>query len=199
MSNETFLKNLIKYREPVPFDVFASEIVKTEEYQKLFAIISERTMNWAKSEGLVDVKKKEEVILSDQETMWKDFFKTHEFGSIEMQKNFADMLYILTGVNVSKFINLRRPDSMDKVSIFMSYTVIVPIDNDNGHNYAYGSPILCREDGEGFLNTRGGTGNVMSKSKFCFRLPIEREIEHIIQAVMYKSRSTSERLVYALL
>jgi hypothetical protein len=182
MDNDEFIHKCSKLREGAEsFEALEFFIRSQPQLVTIVDIIESNTLKFGKIVGLIKEKeKKSGVSLSSQELEWRDYFRDHSFNSLQDQRNMADAMAILTGINMAIFIKPTR----DRKNTFPSYIVVVPTHNVNSNNYKIGAPILSLTVGLTFYRADGSRGNDMLMDISTFRMPSRGEIEHIVVRVM---------------
>lgn len=178
------------------FDRFVTIVKDLEETQGIINAIHERTQKWGVTCGLTVGKKKAVVeSLSEKELEWKKYFEDHSFPDTESQRNLADALSILAGIELSRFIRIIKPAK----ERFPKYVCIVPTANRNDHSYKLGNAIFNFSSGTTFYTNTGASGNQMSARIDTFRLSTREEIEGLLMFLLYRMSSAAENLYYGLI
>jgi hypothetical protein len=150
------------------------------------------TLKWAEDVGLDKLKKKE-IPASPNEVVWRDYFRDHKFNSLEDTRNMADLIGILTGITVNKFIKTSRANS--SVEYYPGFICIIPIDNENSHDYRIGVPVISIQAGTVFYKHHGATGNNMSKMLKCVGLPTRDQVKFTLIKCFYSNPGLADRIV----
>lgn len=196
MTNSDFIDKIFNLRKSLSQAEFKSEVSQIAQFITIVDIIKENTIKWASSCGLIGEKNQvDDANLSSHELLWTGYFKDHSFSSIEDQRNLADALTILTGIEMTRFIRVinRGKDR------YPAHIVIVPTGGSGGHNYRIGDPVISFGAGSTFYRRNGESGNNMTTNLRDIRLPSREEIEDIVLCTMYRMDSIAEYLVSNLL
>jgi hypothetical protein len=196
MTNSDFIDKIFNLRKSLSQAEFKSEVSQIAQFITIVDIIKENTIKWASSCGLIGEKNQvDDANLSSHELLWTEYFKDHSFSSIEDQRNLADALTILTGIEMTRFIRVinRGKDH------YPAHIVIVPTGGSGGHNYRIGDPVISFGAGSTFYKRNGESGNNMTTNLRDIRLPSREEIEDIVLCTMYRMDSIAEYLVSNLL
>jgi hypothetical protein len=192
LSNGEFLTLLHKQRQSLELGDFNTWLLTTGQFVAIVNKVEEHTNKFKLEvdERLGKLKKSEEKF-SPEELLWKKYFQDHTFNTAEDQRNMADALCLLTGIDILKFIKITRKAKGG----FPSYVCIVPTGNSNHHDYRIGSPIFNFTRTENFYKNTGAPGNSMSSDLKDFRVGTREEIISILSALAYRMSSAMETLL----
>lgn len=175
-----------KLRKAHPdFDEFQSIMKKEAAFQKIVSNCLIRTNNWGKSVGLIkeDEQKPSLKRLTDDEIVWKKFWDSHAFHSFEDTRNMMDMISIITGIDQTKFLKVKK---VTKGTFFPEYLCIIPKGNTGSHSYTIGDPIIRYGGGpRTFVKKDSSIGNNMDTDLSSISLPSREDIEALFCSIFF--------------
>jgi hypothetical protein len=196
ITNKEFTKRVEMLRNSMDFEEFNTALREFDQFTMLVDIVETNSNNWGNKVGFGKTRvEKEERTLSDREMEWKKFFRDHSFNTSGDLKNFADAFSIVEGIDLSRFIRVDK-DIPDR---FPGYISIVPIRNENEHNYKIGEPVFSFGRGVSFYRKQGSSGNSMSSNIKDYRISTRPEIESILSNLIYLIPSVAQNLTDTLI
>lgn len=193
MNNSEFI-SFVQSRRSLRLADFTSAIIGEDQIGLMIDAVTRNNGRFSDQVKKRSGKNQSDSIPAD-EVVWKDFFKDHSFGSLENAKNFADMIHIMTGKNVNRYIVTPAPRPYK----FPALVCLVPTGNSNSHSYDLGKPILNLQSGFRFFNAEGERGNDMSFEERDWRLATTEEISRTLIGLMYVSGGLAETFVVNLI
>ena len=122
---------------------------------------------------------------SEKAERWRDFFRDNSFDSTNQMRLFAEAIAILEGIDTLPFLRISKAKSGN--STFPEYVCIIPMRNENSHNYKIGEPVLSIERGTSFYRSTGSCGNSMSTDINDYRMANPDEISDCLSMIMFKN------------
>ncbi len=108
----------------------------------------------------------------------KDYTKGMSKHQLDVFNSFCDMKFGCQTENVRRFaIAFMGNEFPPSNVIFIPGTIVVPLDNDNGHDYEDGEPVFILYSDYGIGSNRVRIGNHLPKSAGSIRAATEKEIE----------------------
>lgn len=186
-SRRQLLRNLMLARE-TSAEKFNEVLSRSKEFSSLVTYILTENKRFADKYG-IGKKKRYISIPSSDEEVWKDYFENHSFSTLNDLRNFCDAMFIITKIDMTKFISVDG-----KLSRFDPGVCVVPLGNVGAHNYDIGSPCLCISQGTSLHRMNGTTGNSLNPAIEKFRMASKAEITTYLISAMYISGSLMEYL-----
>lgn len=198
--NEVFLKELHVHRKlSSSLQEFRTALDTYEQFDLIVSHIEKLTEDWARTVGILEKKpKKTAPKFTEEELEWKTYWDSHAFEP-DMKRNMMDALFIVTGINHTKFMKSR--DGTQTSFHFPEFLVIVPKKNSGGHNYEIGESIIRwgHPNHTVFFNQSGNTGNSMDQHTESISLPTATQIRDIVSSTLYINRMFGDEIVAALI
>lgn len=91
------------------------------------------------------------------------------------------LMSAVCGEDLGKFVE--RDEDRRRVE-FVASTLIVPVKDDNNHNYGLGKCVFVFNDGDICLRSNWTTGNHLTKTASCLRLPTLAEAEDFVRKTL---------------
>lgn len=139
-------------------------------------LMQTRTKKWSIKMGYTSKMSK----VPEEVRDWINFFNEREFGrSATLKREMMDLVEKLTEIPISKY----ALSDGDKV-IFERGVVLVPLGNDNGHNYSLGKPCCNFRDGDMFMKPNGELGDRLTRTRNLIRPATDDEVVTFVRKLI---------------
>lgn len=158
--------------------VTVDDVLKDSIFLATINSLKARTERWAKKMGYANAQK-----YPPEVQEWIDFFKDHRFEGCR-----SDVIALVSKLkNVD--LEVLRISSEDKV-LYEIGVFVVPLGNDNGHDYSIGRPCVSYRTRDIFVAFDGRARNSLTRTKELVRPATNKEIDEYILNLLRSSPTT---------